>query len=117
MSVNPREGFSAIVVNGCVTKYVSDHWNDIWDVRTFHEKTGREVAKYAYDTLDSLAASGYCAHGECHLAHIWPDGVKYTAQGDIRPMEKKERMIIFSIILRDLITIGLSNYNAQFSVV
>jgi len=107
-----------ISVNGKEVRKISRHWDTqgYFSITAMNACTGSEIANSAFNALNKLAADGYSSHNKCHRAAIWPDGVKTLPNGTIEPLDTKERMAIFTVVLRRIMKMGLSNYHAVFTV-
>ena len=102
-----------ITVNDKSVRSISTNWDSqpYFVFADADKLLGHELADAAYAAIKKLAADGHCAYGRCHLAAIWPDGVRIMPDGRVSTLGDKDRMQIFSIVLRRIMKIGLNNYN------
>lgn len=108
-----------ISANGKQLLRLSSHWDGLigyFSITAMDARTGAEIANEAFNALDSLASAGHSAHGRCHRAAIWPDGVKTMSDGSIVPLDSVDRLAIFTVVLRRIMKMGLSNYHSVFKV-
>jgi len=100
-------------------KNISVYWDDlvhIYNVRSMHGKTGREVAADAWLALDWLALNGHAAYNGRHQAARWPDGVKTLPGGNVIPLDHGERLDVMTVLLRGIMKMGHANYTGVFKV-